>query len=104
MILCLDPLNYRAGRPSLWGDWAQGYKARSWALLTSGLVCGLLWEFWNYWASAKRLHIVEFALDEYRIFEMPLVQLSILPVFAPAIFSLYVVAASIAELPQYQIR
>ena len=44
-ILLLDPLNYRDGRPSLWGDWANGHKTRTWALLTAGLICGLLWSF-----------------------------------------------------------
>ena len=101
-ILVLDPLNYRARRPSLWGDWAHGYKARSWALLTSGLVCGLLWEFWNYWASSKWLYIFEI-LPDWRLFEMPLIGFLGFPAFGLEIFAMYVFATALLNLPCYEI-
>ena len=38
-----------------------------------GLTCGLLWEFWNYWAAAKWTYNLPFlgVLEQYRYFEMP---------------------------------
>ena len=101
-ILVLDPLNHGARRPSLWGDWERGYKARIWALLTSGLVCGLLWEFWNYWASSKWLYIFDIFQD-WRIFEMPVIGFLGFPVFALEIFVMYVFATALLDLPCYEI-
>ena len=101
-ILLLDPLNYRDGRPSLWGDWAHGYKARTWALLTAGLICGLLWEFWNHWAAAKWLYIFEI-LPDWRIFEMPVIGFLGFPAFALEIFVMYVFATALLNLPCYEI-
>src|SRR5262249_31104943 len=51
--LLLEPLNYRAGRPSWLADLARGDASRLSALLVGGAVCGVLWEFWNYWATAR---------------------------------------------------
>ena len=48
--LLLEPLNYWRGRPSWLADLAGGDASRVLSLLGSGLVCGFLWEFWNYWA------------------------------------------------------
>jgi hypothetical protein len=102
-ILIADPLNYRARRPSLWGDLAQGYRARLWALLLAGVVCGFLWEFWNYWASARWLYIFPI-LDQYRIFEMPVVGYLGFPAFALEIFAMYVFAASLLNLEFYELK
>src|SRR5262249_22705791 len=49
--LLLEPLNFRALRRSWLGDLTRGDASTVLALLGSGLVCGLLWEFWNYWAA-----------------------------------------------------
>ena len=70
MVLMLDPLNYRAGRPSLIGDLSRGRARRVVVLLASGLVCGLLWETWNHQAVGKWIYTVPFFSDT-RLFEMP---------------------------------
>jgi len=70
-ILLLEPTNYRRGGWSLLGDWERGSAGRLLALCASGLVCGLLWEFWNYWATTKWIYTVPLPLGP-RIFEMPL--------------------------------
>ena len=49
----LDPLNARAGAESILGDVREGRYGRLINLLIAGLVCGLAWEFWNYWAGAQ---------------------------------------------------
>ena len=68
----------------------------------SGLVCGLLWEFWNYWASSKWLYIFEI-LPDWRIFEMPLIGFLGFPAFGLEIFAMYVFATALLNLPCYEI-
>src|SRR5439155_12741223 len=61
--LLLEPLNYRRGRPSWLADLAAGDASRVAALFGSGLVCGVLWEFWNYWALTKWTYTVPYPPD-----------------------------------------
>jgi hypothetical protein len=68
--LLLEPLNARAGRPSWLADVGRGDAARLLALLAAGAVCGLLWEFWNYWATTRWTYTVPY-LGDVKIFEMP---------------------------------
>jgi hypothetical protein len=70
-ILLLDPLNYAWGGRSLLRDWEAGKSAAFGCFLISGLVCGLLWEFWNYWAGARWEYIFPIA-QGWKIFAMPL--------------------------------
>src|SRR5690606_9476878 len=72
--LLLDPANPAFGAPSLLRDWEQGRYGRTLSLMAGGLVCGLLWEFWNYWAVAKWTYDLPFLgpLEAVRYFEMPL--------------------------------
>lgn len=102
-IAIADPMNYRARRPSLCGDLAQGYRARLWALLLAGFLCGILWEFWNYWASAKWLYIFPI-LEQYRLFEMPVLGFLGFPAFALEIFAMYVLAVSVLQLEFYEVK
>ena len=70
-ILLLDPTSYRRDGWSLLRDWEQGKASRLLALCASGLICGLLWEFWNYWAGTKWIYTVPLPLGP-KLFEMPL--------------------------------
>lgn len=83
-VLLLDPINRRLKAPSLLADWAAGRWQRTLALLAAGIVCGLLWEFWNYWATAKWTYELAFLgpLEEFRYFEMPVAGLFGFPPFA----------------------
>ncbi len=69
-VFLLDPINKRIGLPSLLNDCAAGRISRFWSLMLSGWVCGWLWEFWNYWASAK-WHYIFPMFQRWKIFEMP---------------------------------
>jgi len=73
-LLILDPINVVLGRPSLLQDWGAGRWGRTVALSLAGLVCGFLWELWNYWATTKWVYQLEFLgpLQDIRYFEMPL--------------------------------
>lgn len=87
-IFLLDPLNYEWGGRSLLGDLERGSRGLFYSLLASGLVCGLLWEFWNYWAEAKWLYIFPIFQD-WKIFEMPLLGYLGFPPFALECFVMY---------------
>jgi len=81
-IFLLDPINKRLGEETLTRD-------RTINLLLSGLLCGVLWEFWNYWARAKWLYIVPI-MQQVKIFEMPLPGYLGFPPFAVECFTMYV--------------
>ncbi|MBI4531829.1 MAG: hypothetical protein HY709_09960, partial [Candidatus Latescibacteria bacterium] len=59
-IFLLEPLNYRLGGISFLRDLESGRARRLWALLASGLICGILWEFWNYWTYTKWVYTVPY--------------------------------------------
>ncbi len=70
MIFLLDPLNHSLNRHSLWRDWGKGDLSILFQLFLTGLIAGILWEFWNYWATAKWIYTVPI-LGHIKIFEMP---------------------------------
>jgi len=87
-VLLLDPLNYRWKGRSLLGQIEAGHTATLYSLLGSGFICGLLWEFWNYWADAKWLYVFP-VWQESKIFEMPFPGYLGFPVFALECFVMY---------------
>jgi len=70
LIFLLEPINHRFGGKSLMRDWQRGDPTKFLLLLTAGLACGILWEFWNFWARSKWIYTVPF-FDELKGFEMP---------------------------------
>jgi len=66
----LEPVNHASGVPSLLTDLTRGRVERFLCLMTAGFVCGLLWEFWNFWSAAKWVYSAPFTQD-LRYFEMP---------------------------------
>jgi len=87
-IFLLEPLNYTHGGLSLLRDWELGKPKNLLLLLTAGLVCGGLWELWNFWAGAKWIYTVPF-FDELKIFEMPLAGFLGFPPFAVECYVMY---------------
>ncbi|MEE8349877.1 MAG: hypothetical protein V3R94_09920 [Acidobacteriota bacterium] len=71
-IFLLDPVLYRQDQQntSLLGQAQQGNYALTVRLLLAGVVCGGLWEFWNFWASAKWIYTLPY-LEFLKVFEMP---------------------------------
>jgi hypothetical protein len=88
-IFLLDPLNDRLGGESLLRDLRQGSVRRAVNLAVAGLICGVLWEFWNYWARTKWIYDVPI-LPELKIFEMPVPGYGGFPAFALECFTMYV--------------
>jgi hypothetical protein len=87
--LLLDPLNALAGAESILGDLREGRYSRLINLLIAGLVCGVLWETWNYWAGSKWKYDVPI-MPNARIFEMPVPGYAGFPPFAVECFTMYV--------------
>ena len=87
-ILLLDPINYYAEGRSLLRDWETGQAATCYSLLASGLICGILWEFWNYWATAKWVYVFPI-MQQGKIFAMPLPGYLGFPAFALECFVMY---------------
>ena len=88
-IFLLDPINERLGGDSLSRDVREGRIDRLVNFALSGLLCGVLWEFWNYWARAKWHYTVPI-MEDVKIFEIPLPGYLGFPPFAIECFTMYV--------------
>ncbi len=87
-IFVLDPPNALAGGASLTVDWRRGRIDRAINLALAGLLCGFLWEFWNYFARTKWVYTVPI-LPNVKLFEMPLPGYLGFPAFALECFTMY---------------
>jgi hypothetical protein len=88
VIFFLDPINHHLGAPSLIAEWEAGRLGRTLALLAGGAVCGVLWEFWNFWAGAKWIYAVPI-LGDIKLFEMPVLGFLGFPPFCLECYVLY---------------
>jgi hypothetical protein len=88
-IFLLDPINARLGGRTLCCDFGYGRFRRAENLAVAGLVCGVLWEFWNYWARSRWVYTVPI-LSDWKLFEMPLAGYLGFPAFALECFTMYV--------------
>jgi hypothetical protein len=88
-IFLLDPINASNGAESLRGDFATGHHGRLINLLIAGIICGLVWECWNYWAHTKWVYTVPVAPD-VKLFEMPIAGYLGFPPFAVECFTMYI--------------
>ncbi|MBW1985837.1 MAG: hypothetical protein JRI50_01195 [Deltaproteobacteria bacterium] len=80
-IFLLEPFCHLGGGKSLVGLWAQGERRELLLLLSAGLICGFLWELWNYWAISKWVYTLPF-FNWGRVFEMPILGYLGFPPFA----------------------
>jgi hypothetical protein len=87
-LLLLEPLNYLRGAPSWLAALERGDVSLLLSLLASGLLCGLLWEFWNYWALTRWTYTVPY-FGDVKLFEMPLLGYLGFPPFALECFAMY---------------
>ncbi|MDI6761407.1 MAG: DUF4332 domain-containing protein [Thermodesulfobacteriota bacterium] len=87
-IFLLEPLLYRFGGKSLLKDLEEGNPRKIYLLLIAGLICGFLWEFWNFWALSRWVYTVPF-FEEVKAFEMPLLGFLGFPPFAVQVYVMY---------------
>jgi hypothetical protein len=82
-ILLLEPINVQLGCESLLARWAAGDSRPALRLLAAGLVTGLLWEFWNYWATSGWRYTLPWPIDfGVYYFRMPVLGMLGFPPFA----------------------
>ena len=68
-------------------------------MFLAGLVCGLLWEFWNFWATSKWHYNVPY-LGHVKIFEMPILGfLGFMP-FAVESYAIYIFVRRLIPIPR----
>ena len=87
-VLLLDPFNYAWNGASLLRDFESGDNSRLVCFLAAGWVCGILWEFWNYWAGARWLYVFPMG-QHWKIFEMPAPGFAGFPPFALECFVMF---------------
>ena len=87
-IFLLEPFNYRFGGRSLLKDLEEGKPRSIYLLLIAGLICGFLWEFWNFWALSKWVYTVPF-FEKLKGFEMPYPGFWGFPPFAVQAYVMY---------------
>jgi hypothetical protein len=82
-IFLLEPINVQLGVDSPLAAWGQGDPRPALRLLAAGLICGFLWEFWNYWAITGWRYTVPWPLDfGLYYFRMPALGMLGFPPFA----------------------
>ncbi len=87
-IFLLEPFNYRFGGKSLLKYLEEGKPQKIYLLLIAGLICGLLWEFWNFWAQSKWIYTVP-SFEGRKGFEMPFLGFLGFPPFAVQAYVMY---------------
>jgi hypothetical protein len=80
-ILLLEPWNRRHAPASRLRELETGDATPALRWLLAGLVCGALWETWNYWARVKWIYTVP-GFESLKLFEMPLAGFLGFPFFA----------------------
>jgi predicted flap endonuclease-1-like 5' DNA nuclease len=81
LVFLLEPWNRRHARHSFLRDLEEGEAGPFCRTLLAGLVCGALWEAWNFWARVKWTYTVP-GFEGLKVFEMPLAGFLGFPPFA----------------------
>ena len=95
----LDPINGRLGERSFLSEFFTGRWRSMPIMFLAGFICGILWEFWNFWAATKWHYEVPY-LGHIKIFEMPVLGfLGFLP-FAVESYAIYVFVRRLLPIPR----
>ena len=87
-IFLLEPLNYFQGETSLLRRWREGSLRLFSLLLLAGLICGFLWELWNFWAGSKWFYTLPLP-TRVKLFELPVPGYLGFPFLALELFIMY---------------
>jgi len=88
VLLWFEGMNDRLAIGSFAEDFRKGDYTIFVSLLVSGAVCGVLWEFWNFWAQTKWQYHVPY-LPDIKLFEMPVLGYLGFPPFAIECYLMY---------------
>jgi len=102
-ILFLDPVNQMLGKKSIFGQIFNKNFRFTITILFAGLICGLLWEFWNFWSSTKWIYNVPY-LPEIKLFEMPVLGYLGFPPFALECYIMYTFEIKILNMAGIKIK
>jgi predicted flap endonuclease-1-like 5' DNA nuclease len=81
LVFLVEPWNRRHARRSFLRDLEAGEAGPLCRTLVAGLICGALWEAWNFWARTKWMYTVP-GFEGLKVFEMPLAGFLGFPPFA----------------------
>lgn len=70
-VMFLDPINDLRGRRSFLNNLKDGCWEPLLTFSVGGLVCGFIWEGWNYQATGRWMYPL-LSFSEYKVFELPL--------------------------------
>ncbi len=87
-VFFLEPINYIFNGGSFLRDLKDGIMQRFLTHFSAGVICGLLWEFWNYFAYTKWIYTIPYWGD-VKLFEMPLIGYLGFPAFALECYVMY---------------
>ena len=88
LFFILDPVNYWLGYKSILRETSKGNWRIVYCLWIASLICGFLWEFWNFYSFPKWIYTVPF-VDFWYVFEMPMLgYLGYIP-FALELYAMY---------------
>jgi hypothetical protein len=87
----LGALNFRLGGKGILRTIGERGPGKLYRLAGAGMICGLLWECWNFWSRSKWVYEIPF-FDWAPIFEMPIAGFLGFPPFAVACYEMYVAA------------
>lgn len=90
----LDPINYLHKQPSIIGHLKDRRLVIPVSLFAAGIICGFLWEFWNFWAIPKWTYSIPF-VGFLKIFEMPVLGYLGYGPFAWELYAMYHFARSL---------
>jgi hypothetical protein len=96
LIFLVSPINYKLGIKGLIKYINEGSYEKIISWLIAGFWAGILWEFWNYWASARWQYSIPY-FNFLKIFEMPILGYFGFPPFALEVFVLYNLFSYIRE-------
>ncbi len=98
LILIIEPINVHFGFPSLLDHLAEGDWKPVWALFAGGAVCGLFWEFCNYYSYPKWIYQIPF-VSFLHIFELPILGYLGYMFFGLELFAAYNFIAGLLSIP-----
>ena len=97
-VFFLDPINSRIGERSILAELYSGRPIPLFQMFLAGFICGVLWEFWNFWSTARWEYDVPY-WGHIKVFEMPVLGfLGFLP-FTVECFAIYKFLRRIIPIP-----